>query len=543
MRTDPPPGLLDAFRAYETALGTDDLTALDALFAAGPDTLRGDPAGLLVGHDDIAAFRGARGGAPARRLVEVHVRTVDDDHAVVVAVTELHRGGRGQQTQLWERTGAGWVVVAAHVHGPAPAFDTRVWRVLGDPLAAGPAGGPLAGRAVAVKDLFAVAGQRVGAGNPTWLDAAHVEPEHADAVARLLAAGAHVRGIARTDELAYSLAGVNAHTGAPPNARAPGRVPGGSSSGSAAAVALGQADVGLGTDTGGSVRVPASYQGLYGIRTTHGAVPTAGLLPLAPSFDTVGWLTRDADLLAAVGEVLLPPAAHHATATPRLVVSPALLAHADVDVAARVAAFAASAGARATAAWDDVDLAAWAEVFRVRQAWEAWRTHGAWVRAHPGALGADVAGRFAVASRVDDADGAAAGARREALRARIVELVGDDVLVLPAASSVAPRPDPADLDAVRGTTLRLTCLAGLGGLPAVVLPTVPGPGTAPTAPPSPAAPTGPASPAPDGGLAPVGRRPPLPVGVCLVAAPGRDRALLALARTLAPPPARTSWPA
>ncbi|TQL03233.1 AtzH-like domain-containing protein [Cellulomonas sp. SLBN-39] len=513
MRTDPPAGLMDAFWAYEHALGTDDLTALDRLFAPGPGTLRGDGAGLLVGHEQIAAFRGTRGGAPARRVVEVHVRTVDDDHALVVAVTELVRGGRGQQTQLWERTDGGWAVAAAHVHAPAPAFDPRVWRVLGDPLVPGAPDGPLAGRAVAVKDLFAVAGQRVGVGNPAWLAGAPVEAEHAHAVAALLGAGAHVRGIARTDELAYSLAGTNAHTGAPPNPRAPGRVPGGSSSGSAAAVALGQADVGLGTDTGGSIRVPASYQGLYGVRTTHGAVPTTGLVPLAPSFDTVGWLTRDADLLAAVGDALLPPGTG-AARTSRLVVSPALLALAQDDVATRVRRFAADAGAAPTTAWDGVDLAAWAEVFRLRQAWEAWRAHGDWVGAHPGALGADVAGRFAAAALVDDATGARAGEQRERVRAQVLDLVGDDVLVLPAAPSVAPRPDPAGLDAVRAATLRLTCVAGLGGLPAVVLPT-PGP----TPPPG-----------PDGRT---GARADLPVGVCLVAAPGRDRELLALARDLA----------
>ncbi|GIG40509.1 AtzH-like domain-containing protein [Cellulomonas phragmiteti] len=526
MRTDPPPGLLDAFRAYEQALGTDDLDALDRLFAPGPATLRGDATGLLVGHDEIAAFRGARGGAPARRLVEVHVRTVDDDHALVVAVTEPRGGGRGQQTQLWERGDAGWVVVAAHVHAPAPAFDARVWRVLGDPLVAGATDGPLTGRTVAVKDLYAVAGQRVGAGNPTWLAGAGVERAHSAAVDRLLAAGADVRGVARTDELAYSLAGTNAHTGTPPNPRAPGRVPGGSSSGSAAAVALGQADVGLGTDTGGSIRVPASYQGLYGLRTTHGAVATTGLVPLAPSFDTVGWLTRDADLLAAVGDVLLL-GGDDGRWSPRLVVSPALLAHAQDEVASRVGAFAADAGAATTTAWDDVDLAAWAEVFRVRQAWEAWRAHGGWVRAHPGALGPDVATRFSTASQVDDGAGAAAAVRREAVRAQILDLVGDDVLVLPAASSVAPRPDPADLDAVRTATLRLTCVAGLGGLPAVVLPTRPaaghdGAGSTSHAPGG----AGPDRPAP-------GRRADLPVGVCLVAAPGRDRGLLALARTLA----------
>lgn len=516
--TDPPPGLIDAFRAYERALGTDDLDALDRLFAPGADTLRGDAAGLLVGHDEISAFRGSRGGAPARRLVEVHVRTVDDDHALVVAVTAPAGGGRGQQTQLWERGATGWAVVAAHVHAPAPAFDARVWRVLGDPLVPRTAAGPLAGRTVAVKDLFAVAGQRVGAGNPTWIAGAEVEPGHAAAVARLLAAGADVRGIARTDELAYSLAGTNAHTGAPPNPRAPGRVPGGSSSGAAAAVALGHADVGLGTDTGGSIRVPASYQGLHGLRPTHGAVPTTGLVPLAPSFDTVGWLTRDADLLAAVGDVLLPPDVDGPW-SPRLVVSPALLAHAQQDVAGHVAVFAADAGATTTSAWDRADLATWAEVFRVRQAWEAWQEHGAWVTAHPGALGADVAGRFAVAAGVDDEAGTAAGVRRGVLRTRILDLVGDDVLVLPATPTVAPRDDATELDAVRSATLRLTCIAGLAGLPALVLP-VPSTAGARSREAGSAVPPEP------------GRRATPPVGVCLVAPPGRDRALLALARTL-----------
>ncbi|UMG91467.1 amidase family protein [Nocardioides sp. TF02-7] len=161
-------------------------------------------------------------------------------------------------------------------------FDTRVWRERGDPLVAGAADGPLVGETVAVKDLFAVAGFRCGAGNPTLLAEAHPASAHAPVVARLLAAGASVRGIAQTDELAYSLAGTNHHHGTPPNPAAPGRVPGGSSSGPASAVALGEASIGLGTDTGGSVRVPAAYQGLFGIRTTHGAVDREGLVPLAP---------------------------------------------------------------------------------------------------------------------------------------------------------------------------------------------------------------------------------------------------------------------
>jgi amidase len=168
---------------------------------------------------------------------------------------------------------------------------------------------------VAVKDLFAVEGFAVGAGKGDWLAEGSPETTTAPAAAALLAAGAVVAGIFRTDEFAYSLAGTNAHYGTPPNPKAPGRISGGSSSGSASAVALGEATIGLGSDTGGSIRVPSAYQGLLGIRTTHGAIATDGLLPLAPSFDTVGWMTRDAATLAAVGSVLLPrtrsaPATH-----------------------------------------------------------------------------------------------------------------------------------------------------------------------------------------------------------------------------------------
>ena len=498
--TDLPAGLMEAFEAYETALMTDDLATLDRLFAPGEETLRGDAAGLLVGHEAISAFRGGRGGAPSRRLVETHVQVIDADHALIVAVTELARGGRGQQTQLWRRGVDGWQVTAAHVAVPAPALDTRIWRAVGDPLVAGSGGGPLAGESVAVKDLYAVAGQRIGVGSPAWEAAAAPEPAHASAVARLLAAGADVRGIARTDELAYSLAGTNHHHGTPPNPRAPRRIPGGSSSGSASAVALGHATIGLGTDTGGSVRVPAAYQGLYGIRTTHGAVDRTGLVPLAPSFDTVGWLTRTPALLARVGEVLLPPAetsaetsAGMSTAIGRgdLVLIDDLVALAEPDVRAAVATWADDHGVRRMS-WPLPDLPGWLDAFRTWQAYEAWQAHGAWLDGRLDTLGPDVRGRFETARSVSADDAEAAHAVVETARTRIRDEIGDRVLVLPSAASVAPL--PADAAAARDATMLLTCVAGLAGAPAVSVPTVSEEG--------------------------------LPVGVCLVAAPGRDHDLL-----------------
>ena len=337
-----PNGLLDAFWRYEAALMSNNLGELDRLFAPGPWTLRGDAVGLLVGHDAISAFRAGRGGAPARSVEELHVRAIDDDAAMIVAVVRAASGGRGQQTQLWRRGVDGWQVAVAHVSAPARVIDGTIWRIVGTPLVAGTPGGAAAdeadaadapdsarnaagdsagapepglsgreagsldGETVAVKDLFAIAGFAVGAGVPAYLAEGRPATETASAVASLLAAGADVVGIARTDEFAYSIAGRNPHYGTPPNAAVPGALPGGSSSGPASAVALGQASIGLATDTGGSIRVPASYQGLWGLRTTHGAVPVDGLLPLAPSFDTVGWLTRDGSTLARAARASIP---------------------------------------------------------------------------------------------------------------------------------------------------------------------------------------------------------------------------------------------
>ncbi|MBL7489821.1 amidase [Frankia sp. AgB1.9] len=545
-------GLEAAFWRYERALLANDLEVLDELFLDDPGTLRADGAGVLVGHAQISLFRRSRGAGarlPGARTVErLHVQVHGPAAALLIAeVLRDEDGARGLQTQLWTAVGTDgdgprWRVVAAHVSasptgapaasspvgpasssgprssagsvspsagsaaGAAPDETSAVWRVRGGPLVAGAGEGPLRGLTVAVKDLFAVQGHRTGAGNPVWLAEAAPEPEHAPAVAALLAAGADVAGIAQTDELAYSLSGTNVHYGTPPNPTAPGVVPGGSTSGPASAVALGLVDVGLGTDTGGSVRVPASYCGLFGIRPTHGAVSAAGLVPLAPSFDTVGWLTRDADLLARAGGVLLPPADPAAPTPTRLLVADDLVAVAEPEVAAALAAvlpaLAAAVGlpTRHVPQVAGARLDDWVTAFRQNQGWEANATHGAWVAAHPGALGPGVAGRFAAAAAVTEGQlRTAQRVRAQARDALAAALAGGTVLVAPASSSPAPRMDLAvDVkDRVRAATLTLTAGAGLAGLPVVVLPML--------------------------------RVRDRPVGVALIGAAGTDRALLALA--------------
>lgn len=355
--------------------------------------------------------------------------------------------------------------------------DDRIWRVLGAPLVSGAARGPLAGQTVAVKDLFAVAGQRVGVGSRAYLADAAPEAVTAPAVQDLLDAGADVLGIAQTDQFAYSIEGVNADYGAPPNPAVPGGIPGGSSSGPASAVALRQVSIGVGSDTAGSIRVPASYQGLWGLRTTHGAVSLRGVVPLAPRYDTVGWLTRDGHTMRAVATVGLAasPAGvpRDRALGGRVVTCAGLDATATEPARTAVAAVVSLAMGDGRAVGVDLpDPREMFEAFRVTQSAEAWREHGEWVQAHPGALGPDIEERFSWARAVTRQQEAGGLERVSRLAARIDAALGDDVLALPSAASAAPRiGERADvLMSLREATLGMTSVAGLTGRPALSVP-------------------------------------------------------------------------
>src|SRR5246500_3294753 len=194
-------------------------------------------------------------------------------------------------------------------------------------------GGTLSGLTFAAKDLCDVAGHPTGGGNPDWARSNPIPTRHSWAVQRLLDAGATLIGKTITDEVSLGIVGENAFYGTPVNPRAPGRVPGGSSSGSAAAVAAGICDTALGTDTGGSVRVPASFCGLYGIRPTHGRLPVSGMMPQAPSSDTTGWFARDTETLAKVASVILDDPIP-ATLPNKLIIAVDAFGFADPDVGA-----------------------------------------------------------------------------------------------------------------------------------------------------------------------------------------------------------------
>ncbi len=369
--------------------------------------------------------------------------------------------------------------------------------------------GPLAGRSFVAKDVFDVAGFATGAGHPEWLAEAGTAQSTAAAVAALVDAGATLIGKAHTDELAYSLSGTNVHYGTPVNPAAPGRMPGGSSSGSAVAVASGLCDIGLGGDTGGSVRVPASYCGIWGIRPSHGRVASEGMVPLAPSFDTVGWFARDANLLALVGQVLLEGWSDQPGEMRRLVVAEDAWAIADTGVREanyqRLEALASQLGMAVShlPIAGDGGLERWAELFTVIQGREAWAQHGAWVSRSDRRMGPGVTERFRKASEVSAEAAEAGGVERRRITAHLSGLLGDgSVLVLPAASSPAPELGLSDASKsqIRRNTLRLTCAAGLAGLPSVSCPLLRVDGA--------------------------------PVGVCFVGSRGTDEGLLRLAQSL-----------
>jgi amidase len=339
------------------------------------------------------------------------------------------------------------------------------------------AGGPLSGLSFAAKDLFDVAGYPTGGGNPLLLARSGLKTRTAPTVQRLLDAGARFVGKTHTDELAFSMNGKNAHFGTPRNGAAPERIPGGSSSGSAAAVSNGLCDFALGTDTGGSVRAPANHCGLYGIRPTHGRVSLEHCLDLAPSFDTCGFFARDAATFTRVAEVLLGADAAPLPARPRLLWAEdvwALLAP-EVAVAlapARARIEAALGAARpVNVALESFDTMYWS--LRYLQGREAWETDGAFIERHAPPLGPGVAERFAWARTVTDAQVDQAAAFRTRFRAHLAALLGaDGVLVLPTMPDVAPllAAGEAELEDYRNAAIKMLCIAGLAGFPQISLP-------------------------------------------------------------------------
>ncbi|MGH8702113.1 MAG: amidase [Burkholderiales bacterium] len=369
----------------------------------------------------------------------------------------------------------------------------------------GAPGGPLAGLTFGVKDIYDIAGHKNGFGSPDWLRTHDAAARTAPVVQRLLDTGADMVGKTHTDEITWSLNGENAHYGTPVNVSAPGRIPGGSSSGSAAAVAGGLCDFALGSDTGGSVRAPASFCGVFGIRPTHGRVSLEGACLLAPSFDTCGWFARSAEVFERVGRVLL--GADGGSAPRRLLLAQDAFALAGEAVARAlepaVKRISALLGKPEPVTVAADGLAQWFNVFRVLQGAEAWAQHGEWVKRVKPDLGPGIRQRVQWAADLDLRLVGPAKMRREEIARHMQDLLaGGAVLLLPTVPGIAPirNAAPADTEDFRARALALLCPAGLARLPQVSLPLAMLDGC--------------------------------PLGLSLIAARGSDALLLGLARAL-----------
>ncbi|MDR2330603.1 MAG: amidase [Comamonas sp.] len=368
--------------------------------------------------------------------------------------------------------------------------------------------GPLSGLYFGVKDLFDIAGYPTGGGNPLLLAMSGIKAQTAPTVQKLLDAGAALVGKTVTDELAFSMNGNNAHFGAPINGNAPERITGGSSSGSASAVSSRLCDFALGTDTGGSVRAPASHCGLYGIRPTHGRVSLESALALCHSFDTCGWFARDAHPFARVADVLMAPDTTPLPARPRLLMPSDVWGL--VDSAVRPAWDGAlqkitqllGSAQDCQVVLDSFDAMYWS--FRYIQGREAWMTDGAFISRYAPVLGPGVKERFDWSSKVTDAQMQEAEQFRARFRQHLADVLGSDgVLVMPSMPDIAPlrTADEASLEVYRNQAVQMLCLAGLSGFPQISLP--------------------------------LASRNGAPLGISLLGPAGTDRSLIAIAQQLA----------
>ncbi len=327
-----------------------------------------------------------------------------------------------------------------------------------------------------VKDVIAVNHHVNSLGNPTWARLHQPATRNALSVRRCLAAGATLRGMTISDEFMFSIKGSNVHYGDPFNPQHPGCFSGGSSSGSASAVASGLVDFGLGTDTGGSIRVPASYCGLYGFRPTHTTALLDGVAPLATSFDTVGILARQGSILSRVGHELYSNS-QSVTDIKRVY---DLAGHPSTQVYQQETAALMNGlqlsparlyGLKLPAIFSPERLLA---AFQRIQGFEAWHEYGDWLTHHQAHLGADTAAHFKAAAEIE-ADTTLENAYR--LRSDFSVYLNDlltdgGLLVLPTTSTPAPAKQTpfSKMEIIRAQTQQLTVLAGLAGVPQVVIP-------------------------------------------------------------------------
>lgn len=341
--------------------------------------------------------------------------------------------------------------------------------------------GTLSGFTFGVKDIIDIAGYKTGAGNPTWENCHPPATCHAICVEQLLSNGATCKGKTMLDELAYSLLGENFFYGTPLNPKAPDRVPGGSSSGSASAVACGQVDFALGTDTGGSIRIPANNCGIVGFRPSHGRISVAGVVPFAPSFDTVGILARTEKICAEVAEVLLASERKKGTIKEVLILKDAF-AMSSEEVQAALEPVLKCIQQRYTSRQVMLDeiLGSHITFDSIRQIYctlqwaETWSSLGAWIENNRPSFGPRIAANFELAKKCDRTQIAEAIQKRAIIKSKLNSILGaNSLLCIPTSALLAHKKGFVPTDSTRGYYQQapsFTPLAGLASIPQLTLP-------------------------------------------------------------------------
>ena len=366
--------------------------------------------------------------------------------------------------------------------------------------------GKLSSLNFAVKELYSIKGFVTGCGNPHWKNSHDPAIKTAPSVEMLLNEGATMVGKTISDEMAFSIDGENVHYGTPLNSRCPDRVPGGSSSGSASAVAAGLVDFALGTDTAGSIRIPASYCGIYGFRPTHGVISTEGIHTMASSFDVVGWFSQSSDTLASVGSVLLNTDVNEIQ-TSRLLIAKDLFDGMEPKIRKYydniLNKLTGNDFSIIEAELVKPDFSTWTEVLRNIQWWELNQAHGDWISAHISTFGEEIRGRLEKISRVTKTDYKEFSKKREQLIAYINDAIPmDTIAIFPTSPGFAPlkgRPINEARD-FRAKAMKNICISTVAGLPQISIPV----------------------------LSETHR----PLGLSMIAAKGQDARLLSMARTL-----------
>ena len=358
---------------------------------------------------------------------------------------------------------------------PRPSQSMFVPHDLKQPIF-GRSEGPLTGLSIVVKDMYDIAGERAGGGSPAWLADREPAKYHSAVVQAVLDAGATIIGKTVCDEFLYSVTGANAHYGTPLNPRAPDRIPGGSSSGSAAACAAGCCDIAIGSDTGGSVRIPAALCGVYGIRVSQGRMDMSGAMAMAPSFDSAGWFASSPGIFSLAAKALLTGTGDQREISHVVVLQDAF-ENADTAVAALCQTFLKAASkalpstTAAQIAGNRIDT--WREAMRITQAFETWKSYGPFLLRTRPSLGPGIAERMAIAASVTAAQYDASASTLDQARSRAKELAKPGtVLILPTAPCIAPllATSQQGLESYRVGVMRLVCIASISGLPQITIP-------------------------------------------------------------------------